>query len=108
MNWWQEKTVEFIEYMKRAILWDIRLTGYTDNQAKLDALRGLADKFKCDLATVKKRIKNLRNAFRREHKSQTQKKSGSSPINRSKWFAYDLLIFLLDVDNPRLGYSSEV
>ena len=54
------------------------------------------------------KIKNLRTAFHREHKSQTHTKSGSSPIKRSKWFAYDLLIFLLNVDNPRLGYSSEV
>ncbi|XP_066978153.1 uncharacterized protein [Macrobrachium rosenbergii] len=109
MNWSQEKTVEFIEeYRKLAVLWDIRLTEYKNNHGKLDALRGLAEKFSCDVAQVKKKIKNLRTAFRREHKSLTQKKSGSSPIKGSKWFAYDLLIFILDVDNPRPGYSSEV
>ncbi|KAG0704542.1 hypothetical protein GWK47_024670 [Chionoecetes opilio] len=98
MNWSQEKNVEFIEeYRKLAVLWDIRLADYKNNHAKLDALWGLAEKFNCDVAMVKN-IKNLRTAFRHEHKSLTQKKSGSSPIKRSKWFAYDLLIFLLDMD----------
>ncbi|KAK7073866.1 hypothetical protein SK128_009897, partial [Halocaridina rubra] len=109
MNWSQEKTVEFIEeYRKLAVLWDIRLTDYKNINAKLDALLGLAEKFNCDVPVVKKKIKNLRTAFRREHKSVTQRKCCSSPMKRSKWFAYDLLIFLLDVNNPRLGYSYDV
>ena len=77
MDWSQEKNIEFIqEYRKLAVLWDIRLTEYKTNQPKLDALRGLAEKFNCDMATVRKRKKNLHTAFPCEHKSQTQKKSG--------------------------------
>ena len=38
---------------------------YKNNQAKLDALRGLAEKYDCDMAMVKM-IKNLRTAFRRD------------------------------------------
>ena len=39
MNWFQEKTVKFIEeYKKLAVLWDIHLTDYNNNHAKLDAL----------------------------------------------------------------------
>ena len=50
MNWSQEKTVEFIEeYRKLAVLWDIRLQEYKNNQATLDALRGLEDEFNCDV-----------------------------------------------------------
>ncbi|KAK7079453.1 hypothetical protein SK128_023808, partial [Halocaridina rubra] len=109
MNWSQEKTVKFIEaYRKLAVLWDIRLTANKNNHAKLDALLGLAEKFNCDVPMVKKKIKNLRTVFRREHKNLIQRKCGSSSMKRSKWFAYDLLIFLLDVDNPRLGYSYKV
>ncbi|XP_066959216.1 uncharacterized protein [Macrobrachium rosenbergii] len=108
MTWSQEETQEFIEeYRKLAVLWDIRLQQYKNNQAKLDALRGLAEKFNCDMAMVKNKIKNLRTAFHHEHRRLTQTKSGSSPIKRSKWFAYDLLLFLLDVDSPRPGCSSQ-
>ncbi|KAK7014793.1 hypothetical protein SK128_028172, partial [Halocaridina rubra] len=108
INWSQETTIEFIEeYRKFAVLWDTRLTDYKTNHAKLDALQGLAEKFNCDVPMVKKKIKNLWTAFCCEHKCQA-KKTGSSPIKRSIWFVYDLLIFLLDVDNPRPGYSSEV
>ena len=38
------------EYRKLAVLWDIRLTEYKNNLSKLDALRGLAEKFNCDVA----------------------------------------------------------
>ncbi|XP_047499741.1 uncharacterized protein LOC125046132 isoform X4 [Penaeus chinensis] len=108
MNWSQEKNIEFIEeYRKLSVLWDVRLQEYKNNQAKLDALRGLAEKYNCDVEMLKKKIKNLRTAFRREHKRLTQKKSGSSPIKTGKWFAYELLLFLLDVDTPRPGYSSQ-
>ena len=46
---------------------------YKNNQAKLDALRGLAEKYDCDMAMVKMMIKNLRTAFRREHESNLKK-----------------------------------
>ena len=84
MNWSQEKKIEFIEeYRKVVVLWDIRMEEYKNNHAKLGALRGLANKFNCDAAFVKK-IKNLRSDFCREHENLSQKKSGSSPIKRSK------------------------
>ena len=69
MNFSPKKTVEFIEeYRKTALLWDIRLQDYKNNHAKLDILKELAEKFNCDLPMVKKKIKNLCTAFRREHK----------------------------------------
>lgn len=34
------------------------------------------------------------------------KKSGSSPNKKPKWFAYDLLAFLLDVDVPKKTIST--
>ena len=68
--WTQEKTIEFVEaYRHLTVLWDISLPEYKNNQTKLDALRGLAEKFNCDVVMLKKKIKNLRTAFRREHKS---------------------------------------
>ena len=64
MNWPQEKTVEFIEeYRKLAVLWDVRLQEYKNNQAKLDALGGLADKFHCDMEMLKKKDKEFEYSF---------------------------------------------
>ncbi|KAK3860557.1 hypothetical protein Pcinc_033398 [Petrolisthes cinctipes] len=109
MSWSQEKTADFIEsYRNSQVLWDIRLKDYKNNLVKLDALRLLAEQYQCDVATVKRKIKNLRTAFRREHNIRTRKKSGSSPIKKSKWFGYDLLLFLVDVEIARPGYSSQV
>lgn len=104
MSWSQEKIIKFIEEFRKSFsLWDTRLSEYKNNKAKLGELQKLATKFDCDVATIKKKIKNLRSAFRREQKQL----SGSSK-KRSTWFAYDLLLFILDVENPRSGYASEV
>lgn len=109
MSWSLEKTANFIEsYRNSPVLWDIRLKDYRNNLVKLDALRLLAELYQCDVATVRSKIKNLRTAFHREHNSRTRKKSGSSPTKKSKWFGYDLLLFLVDVEIARPGYSSQV
>lgn len=109
MEWSQEKVCDFIEeYRALEVLWNIRLPEYKNNKAKLDAHQKLSQKFNCDVAFIKKKIKNLRTSFRREHKNMTEKKSGSSGSKKNKWFAYDLLLFLRDVETPRTGFSSEV
>ena len=109
MQWSQKKTADFIDsYRKKTILWDIRLKEYKNNRAKLDALTLLATEYETDVASIKRKIKILRTAFRREHHIRSRGKSGSSPIKKTKWFAYDALLFLTDVEIARPGYSSEV
>ena len=109
MRWSQEKTADFIQsYRNSPNLWDITVKDYKNNLAKLDSLRLLAEKYQCDVQTVKNKTKNLRTAFHREHTSRSHKKSGSSPMNKSKWFGYDLFLFLVDVETARPGYSSEI
>ena len=77
-----------------------------DNTVKNDTLKKLAIKYECSVQEVKRKIENLRSAFHREHKKVQKSKSGSSPSKKSKWFAYDLLSFLLDVDAPRKTTST--
>lgn len=60
----------------------------------------------CTVLELKKKIKNLRSAFHREHKKLKGKKSGSSPSKKGKWFAYEQLRFLLDVDVPKYTLST--
>ncbi|KAG8314676.1 hypothetical protein J6590_087261 [Homalodisca vitripennis] len=73
---------------------------YKDRNIKCDKLKQLAIKYDCSVTDLKKKVKNLRSAFHREHKRITKPKIGSSP-KKEKWFAYNLLTFLLDVDIPR-------
>ncbi|KAG8338555.1 hypothetical protein J6590_000225 [Homalodisca vitripennis] len=68
-------------------------------------LKPLAIKYDCSVTDLKKKVKNLRSAFHRKHKRITKPKSGSSP-KKEKWFAYNLLSFLLDVDIPRETFST--
>lgn len=52
MNWLQN--IKFIEYRKLTVLWDVCLE-YKNNQAELDALWGLTEKFNCDVVMVNKK-----------------------------------------------------
>lgn len=108
MEWCNEKYLDFIEdYRKSEVLWDVRNSNYKNNRVKRDVLLGLAQKYNSDEDSVKKKIKNLRSAFHREHNRLTNKKSGSGSTKESKkWFAYESLQFILDVTEPRPGTAS--
>ncbi|KAG8241688.1 hypothetical protein J6590_081422 [Homalodisca vitripennis] len=105
MEWSNQKTTLFIEdYHNTPELWDNRSAFYKDRNIKCDKLKQLAIKYDCSVTDLKKKVKYLRSAFHREHKRITKPKSGSSP-KKEKWFAYNLLTFLLDVDIPRETFS---
>lgn len=108
MEWCSEKYLDFIQdYRKCEVLWDVRNSNYKNNRVKRDVLLGLAQKYNLDEETIKKKIKNLRSAFHREHNRLYNKKSGSgSSKDSKKWFAYESLQFILDVTEPRPGTSS--
>lgn len=106
MEWNIQKTTLFIEdYHTSPELWNNKSASYKDRNVKSDKLKLLATKYECSVDELKKKIKNLRSAFHREHKRITKPKSGSSP-KKEKWFAYNLLTFLLDVDIPRQTFST--
>lgn len=107
MDWNNEKTTSFIEdYHNSPELWNNKISDYKDIRIKNDKLKQLASKYNCTVAEVKKKIKNLRSAFHRERKKLQSKKSGSSPSKKGKWFAYELLSFLVDVDVPKSTLST--
>ncbi|XP_068081272.1 uncharacterized protein [Anabrus simplex] len=67
----------------------------------MDTLKRLSYKYNCSVQELKKKIKNLRTAFHREHKRiQKVKTSGASPLRGKICFGYNLLTFLLDIDAP--------
>ncbi|XP_049835039.1 uncharacterized protein LOC126278808 [Schistocerca gregaria] len=66
-------------------------------------------KYEIEESTVKKKIKNLRSAFHREHSRVTSTKSDSATnLEDRKWFAYESLKFILDVTEPRAAMASTV
>ncbi|KAG8323548.1 hypothetical protein J6590_001260 [Homalodisca vitripennis] len=106
MGWSNQKTTLFIEdYHNTPELWDNRSVFYKDRNIKCDKLKQLAINYNCSVTDLKKKVKKLRSAFHREHKRITKPKSGSSP-KKEKWFGYNLLTFLLDVDIPRETFST--
>ena len=107
MKWNNEKTTSFIDdYHNSPELWNNKISEYKDSTLKNDKLKELATKYNCTVVEIKKKIKNLRSAFHRERKRVQKKKSGSSPSKKGKWFAYELLTFLLDVDIPKSTLST--
>ncbi|XP_055615695.1 uncharacterized protein LOC129768983 [Toxorhynchites rutilus septentrionalis] len=107
MEWNIERTTSFIDdYHNSPELWNNKILQYKDIHIKKDKLKQLAAKYNCTVADVKNKIKNLRTAFHRERKKVQQKKSGSSPGKQTKWFAYEPLSFLLDVDIPKSTIST--
>lgn len=108
MEWNTQKVLNFIEdYRRNDILWNIKNSNYRNIRMKIDVLNNLAEKYSTAINDVKKKIKNLRTAFHREHKVYKLKKGDTSPIKKPRWFAYEPLKFLLDVDKPRQELSAE-
>lgn len=97
MEWTNEKYLRFIDdYRKASVLWDIRNPDYKNNSKKRSVVANLAQKYCVEDGALKKKIKNLRSAFHREHHRLTNRKGGAVDESR-KWFAYDALRFILDV-----------
>lgn len=104
MEWCNEKYLDFIEdYRKSEVLWDVRNSNYKNNRVKSVVLLALAQKYNLDEDGIKKKIKNLRSAFHREHHRLTNKIKSGSGSNKEikKWFAYEPLKFILGVTEPR-------
>jgi hypothetical protein len=83
MEWSNDKTIMFIEdYRNSEILWNHRLKDFKNNRQKLDILQNLSEKYGNDIIALKKKIKNLRTQFHREHKAITNTTSGQSAIKK--------------------------
>lgn len=99
MDWKNEKIIEFIEdYRNSPELWDNTIPEYKDNLLKNNKVEQLSRKYECTVHQVKKKIKNLRSAYHRERKKIQNSYMHSSFPRKPKWFAFDLLRFLKDID----------
>ncbi|XP_063859776.1 uncharacterized protein LOC135105194 [Scylla paramamosain] len=100
---WDINTVKKVieEYRERRVLWDLCDPAYKDNKKKVKIWEDLAKVFNCDVKEIKDKVKNLRTTFHKYRK----KKSGSA--TSEQWIHYNSLTFLLEVDAPKKGLSTE-
>ncbi|XP_050509166.1 uncharacterized protein LOC126886336 [Diabrotica virgifera virgifera] len=94
--WTHELVLELIENYKLCeCLWNTKHAQYKCRNAKHDAWTTLAEKTGSNIEEVKRKMKNVIAQFYRERKKyRTLKKSGTGAVFISKWFAYEVLLFL--------------
>lgn len=107
MEWSHDEILLFIEdYRSNELLWDPKTADYKDNKKKTIVIRNLAKKYNMTEDFIRKKIKNLRSAFHREHKT-LMNKSKSNRQKKAKWFAYEPLLFLLEIDPFKSEFFTE-
>lgn len=125
VNWGQD-AIEFLieEYRKRPCLWKIKSKDYHNRIKRTDALESLLKavqdfedptsglKVMSSFKTVevlKKKIDNLRSAFRREHgkvKSSTKSDVGAEEVYQPSLWYYQNLLFIGEMEEARESSSN--
>ncbi|KAG5896356.1 hypothetical protein JTB14_005834 [Gonioctena quinquepunctata] len=106
----------FIEiYHRHPALWKIKSRSYTDRKSKESGHNELVELYKkidsfANVETVKKKINNLRSAFRKELKKvkkSTRSGASTSSVYKPTLWYYNLLFFTCDQAEAREGQSNE-
>lgn len=102
-------------YRQLPSLWNIKSKQYSNRKEKAKAYEKLISYCKtvdknASMDTVKKKINNIRSAFRKEHKKVLKsKRSGSSTeelYEPTLWY-YKLLLFTASQEEPRMSVSND-
>ncbi|RUS75289.1 hypothetical protein EGW08_016955 [Elysia chlorotica] len=112
MAWSREGTRNFLAlYREEECLWKVKSKLYNDKNAREKAngkLAAFCRQFETDanIDTVRRKINNLRCAFRKELKRQQQENSklsasGSDEVYEPKLWYFNELLFLQDQETPR-------
>ncbi|CAK1596286.1 unnamed protein product [Parnassius mnemosyne] len=100
MEWNKENTALLIEYFKeKRELWDSTSVHFKDRNKKHDAWMDLADKFDKEKSVIEKKMRSLIGQFQRELK-KPRSGAGAEELT-SKWFGFELLLFLKDKNKVR-------
>lgn len=112
MEWSNEKVLTLIElYRSRPILWDCKLRGYKDRKKRHDAFIEIAVSFGIEKDEIERKLKNLLCHLSREMKKEkdsVKSGGGTEEVYKSKWFAYESLLFLKDRNRPREMKGTQV
>lgn len=102
-QWTRRKVLNLIQcFRNKECLWKFSNIEYTDRKARSDAWDEIAKTVGCDVRSAERKIKSLRTQFFRYYK-EASKPSGSGTVGdvKRRWFAYDLLRFLIQDRVPR-------
>lgn len=92
MEWSRLEIYKLIkEYKSRSLLWDTEDENYKCRFRKTQALAEIAESIGIDQLECEKKLRNLVSQFQREVKKIKQ-----TPSYRSKWFAFETMMFLED------------
>ncbi|KAL4149796.1 hypothetical protein QTP88_003660 [Uroleucon formosanum] len=93
-----------VGFLCRPILWDCKLKGYKDRKKRHDAFIEIAVSFGVEKDEIERKLKNLLCHLSREMKKEKdsiKSGGGTEEVYKSKWFAYESLLFLKDRNRPR-------
>ncbi|XP_059143436.1 uncharacterized protein LOC131930825 [Physella acuta] len=95
-------TIKFIEEVRnRRCLWDLNSADYSNRKIKRNNILELAAVFDMGYKDVERKINSLKSQFFREHrKVESSKLTGMGEVFRPKWYGYDLLLFLVGLEQP--------
>lgn len=106
----------FIEiYRQLPSLWNIKSKNYSNRNEKAKGYQKLIDYYKtvdqeANIDKVKKKINNIRSAFRKEHKKVLKSRrsgSASDDIYEPTLWYYNILLFTASQEEPRDTISNE-
>lgn len=98
--WSREQVRSLVDlYRDRPLLWDHTSDLYKDKSKKHCAWQEIAKAMKMTKLEVQTKMRILMIQFKRE--SKKLESYSLTDCGRSKWFAYDSLVFLKDRSNPR-------
>lgn len=111
----REFLTEFIDiYKENPCLWKIKTKDYSNKQKKNYAYEKLSTKLReieadASKESVVKKINSLRTCFRKEYRKVIASEKSGAGIDDvyipTLWY-YDLLLFLIDQDEPRPSISN--
>lgn len=105
VEWSRQQIVDLIDmYETEDCLWNVRSRDYKNSLKKHDALLKIANAFARNKECVEKKLRSLVVAYRREKRKIVSSKtsgSGADAAYHSTWFAYPLLQFLDDIQEPK-------
>ena len=110
MEWSREKIIDLIkEYKKCECLWNADLKDYKNILKKKDAWHDIGRNLEINAADAEQKMKSILAAYRREKKKVTDAKisgSGAEEMYEPKWFAYQHMKFMHNINRPRATRES--
>lgn len=106
MEWTNEQVLTLIElYRERPVLWNQCLSDFKNKNLKNYAWNEISKEIKISKSEVQSKMRNLITTFQRILKKG---KSGSGASSKSKWFAFDHLMFMKDKTTPTFSRDAGI